>query len=58
MKKATLLSMAFVFTFIAEHSTARYLLVEIDSDIDSGLGFIGGIGRMGSGKCLKRFSYL
>ena len=58
MKKATVILMAFVVTFIAEHSTTRYLLVEIDGDIDGGPGFIGGIGRVGYGKCLKRLSYV
>ena len=45
MKTATILSMAFVLTFIVEHSTTKYLLVEIDDEIDGGLGYIGGIGE-------------
>merc|ERR1712141_255998 len=45
MKIATILSMAFAVTFIVEQSTAKYLLVEIDGEIDDGLGSIDGIER-------------
>jgi len=43
MKTATLLSIAFVLTFIVEHATTKYLLIEIDDEIDGGLGSIGGM---------------
>ena len=45
MKKATMMSMAFVFLFVVEYSAAKYVLVEIANEVDDGLGTIAGLER-------------
>ena len=45
MKKATMMSMAFVFLFVVEYSAAKYILVEITDKVDDGLGTIAGLER-------------
>ena len=45
MKKATMMSMAFVFLFILKYSAAKYILVEIVDEVDDGHGTIAGLER-------------
>ena len=45
MKKATMMSMAFVFLFVVEYSAAKYILVEIADEVDDGLGAMAGLER-------------
>ena len=45
MKKATMMSMAFVFLFVVEYSAAKYILVEVVDEVDDGLGTIAGLER-------------
>ena len=45
MKKARMMLMAFVFLFVVEYSSAKYILVEIADKVDDGLGTIAGLER-------------
>ena len=62
MKKATMMSMAFVFLFVVEYSAAKYILVEIADEVDDGLGTMAGLERAFKGISYsfldERFFYL
>ena len=62
MKKATMMSMAFVFLFVVEYSAAKYILVEIADKVDDGLGTMAGLERTFKGISYsfldERFFYL
>ena len=62
MKKATMMSMAFVFLFVVEYSAAKYILVKIADEVDDGLGTMAGLKRTLKGNSYpfldERFFYL
>ena len=57
-----MMSMAFAFLFVVEYSAAKYILVEIEDEVDDGLVTMAGLERTLKGNSYpfldERFFYL